>query len=62
MYVCLCRNVTEQQIRQAVNQGACTMRDLCTQTGACSRCGKCGPHAREVLQTSLEASSSTHSR
>lgn len=53
MYVCICNAVTDHQIRQAVREGACTMRDLRRQLGACSECGKCGQCAREILLESL---------
>lgn len=49
MYVCVCNAVTDRQIRQAIESGARSMRDLRQQLGVCSDCGKCGPCARELL-------------
>lgn len=49
MYVCICRAVTEQDIRAALDKGACTMRDLRQCLGVCSDCGKCGQYARKLL-------------
>jgi bacterioferritin-associated ferredoxin len=49
MYVCVCNAVTDRQIRQAIDAGARSMRDLRQQLGVCSDCGKCGPCARELL-------------
>ncbi len=50
MYVCLCRGVTDGQIRQAVHDGVRTMRELRIELGVCSSCGRCGQHARELLE------------
>ena len=47
MYVCLCFPTTEQDIRQAARQGACTLRDL---HPVATRCGKCGRCAHQLLQ------------
>jgi Bacterioferritin-associated ferredoxin len=53
MYVCICHAVTDRQIRQAVDEGVRTMRELRQRFGLCSRCGKCGPCAKEVLSEHL---------
>jgi bacterioferritin-associated ferredoxin len=55
MYVCLCHGVTDGQIRQAANAGACRMRDLCKSLGVASQCGKCAKCAHQVLKESLAA-------
>lgn len=49
MYICICRAVTDKDIRAALEEGACTMRELRQRLGVCSDCGKCGPHARKLL-------------
>jgi len=49
MYVCICRAVTDRQIRAAAEAGVRTMRDLRKALGVCSDCGKCGPCARDLL-------------
>ena len=33
MYVCICRSVTERDIRRAIGDGACRMRDLRKELG-----------------------------
>lgn len=54
MYVCLCNQVTDRDIRDAVaNEGACCMRDLQRRLGVASSCGCCAPCAREVLMNAL---------
>lgn len=50
MIVCLCRNINEGKIVQAINEGADTMRALCSQTGIASQCGKCGQCAKSVFK------------
>lgn len=49
MYVCICKAVTESQIRAAVRDGLCTHRDVsrCLQVGTV--CGKCAPDVRALL-------------
>lgn len=55
MYICICKNITDHQIRQAVHQGEVnSVRDLRICLGACDQCGKCARDAREVIK---EASS-----
>lgn len=55
MYVCICQQVTDGDIREAVaNDGACSMRDLHRQLGVASSCGCCAPCAREVLMAALQ--------
>lgn len=55
MYVCLCNQVTDHDIRDAVvNEGARSMRDLQRRLGVASTCGCCAPCAREVLMTALQ--------
>lgn len=49
MYVCLCNGITDRQIRQAVEDGASSMRELRQQLGVCGNCGRCGPEARDIL-------------
>ncbi len=55
MYVCICKGVTDQQIRDEVcKEGACSMREICLKLGVASQCGKCGNHAKQILQETLE--------
>lgn len=49
MYVCLCRGITDRQIKQAMGEGARSMRELRQKLGVCSDCGKCGTSAKELL-------------
>ena len=53
MYVCLCRAVTDHQIRQAVENGVDNFRELrdALDVGTC--CGRCVPDARVLIDETL---------
>lgn len=53
MYVCICRAVTENQVRQATCAGACSMRQLRDCLGVAADCGRCAAHARSVQKETL---------
>jgi bacterioferritin-associated ferredoxin len=50
MYICLCNNVNDTQIRDAVAQGASSLDDLRATLGVASQCGQCACMAEEVLE------------
>jgi bacterioferritin-associated ferredoxin len=56
MYVCLCNSVTDREIRSAVREGVCSMRELRAQLGVASNCGKCAQCACDILNETLEDS------
>ncbi len=49
MYVCVCRAVTDRQIREAAENGACSLKDLRRELGVTQDCGRCASCARECL-------------
>lgn len=53
MYVCVCKGITDTQIRAAVEDGASSLRDVRNTLGVASQCGKCGILTREILRESL---------
>jgi bacterioferritin-associated ferredoxin len=55
MIVCVCKAVSDRQIRAAVRDGATRLQDLSRQTGLGTCCGKCLPEARSTLAESLKA-------
>ena len=57
MIICVCKAVSDRQIRAAVNGGACCMRDITRDLGVGTCCGKCVPEARATLSDSLDARS-----
>lgn len=51
MYVCLCRGITDTQIKKAIDEGkASCMRSLSKALGIAGDCGRCGKAARELLE------------
>lgn len=56
MYVCICQEVTDRQIRRAVEEGASTMRHLRRDLGVAACCGRCAPHAKAVLDEARQES------
>lgn len=54
MYICLCKAITDDQIREAVENGAKHFRQVRQELGLASQCGKCGILARDVFNKSLE--------
>jgi bacterioferritin-associated ferredoxin len=55
MYVCICNNVTEKDIKRAVRDGACSMSCLQQRLAVSTSCGKCHSRARECLDVLLDA-------
>lgn len=55
MYVCICNNVTERQVQQAINEGARSLRDLNRSLCVGSECGKCTCTARQIIQREQSA-------
>ena len=58
MYVCLCKGITDRQIKEAVYDGATTVGQLRKCLGVASQCGKCGVTTREILQQTLTSTAS----
>lgn len=56
MIVCVCNNVSDRKIREAVDQGLRTMPELRDQLGVGTCCGKCHSCAKTVLRARLEES------
>ncbi len=57
MYVCLCKGVTDGQIKQAVEAGAQSFRDVRKSLGVATQCGKCACAANGVIQDQLKEQS-----
>lgn len=49
MIVCVCNNISDREIRQAVDMGISSMPELYRELGVGTCCGKCVSYAREVL-------------
>lgn len=55
MFVCVCKAVRESDIHAAVACGCQKVRDLRSQLGVASECGRCAGCARDVLRAALAA-------
>ncbi|MDB5761680.1 MAG: putative bacterioferritin-associated ferredoxin Bfd [Herminiimonas sp.] len=57
MIVCICNNVSDRKIRQAVDSGMTSMNELRTHLDVGTCCGKCHACAKTVLRERLEETS-----
>lgn len=57
MYVCLCKGITENQIRQAAADGATTLSAVRQKLGVSTECGKCRCEAKNVLLSAINTNS-----
>lgn len=63
MYVCICKKLTDSQIRRAVQRGDVThLRDLRDRYEACVDCGKCCREAGKIIKDSLHECAALESR
>ncbi|MEL3927862.1 bacterioferritin-associated ferredoxin [Aeromonas enteropelogenes] len=54
MYVCLCRGITDTQIRKAVQAGSGEFRQLKQKLEVGAQCGKCVRMTMEIIATELD--------
>ncbi len=55
MYICICKRITDSQIRKAVRENGITrVRHLYAELGACKQCGKCARDANLIIKHCLE--------
>ncbi|MBU2568991.1 MAG: (2Fe-2S)-binding protein [Gammaproteobacteria bacterium] len=52
MYVCVCKAVTDKQIKSAIENGHCSRKHLNQCLGVGSVCGKCSRHVKQILDES----------
>jgi len=50
MYVCICKAVTDKQIRRAAAQGVDNLYELREHLGVASGCGSCADMASDILR------------
>ena len=53
MIVCVCNNISDREIRQAVDLGITSMDELRRDLGVATCCGQCASYAEDVLRTHL---------
>jgi len=49
MYICICNNVTDRDIKNLVNNNITSIEDIQRITNAGNRCGKCIHTLKEVI-------------
>jgi len=54
MIVCICNNVSDRKIREAVDSGMTSMAELRANLNVGTCCGKCHACAKTVLRECLE--------
>jgi bacterioferritin-associated ferredoxin len=55
MIVCVCNNISDREIRQAVDLGITSIDDLRAALGVATNCGECLSYAMEVLDAHIGA-------
>ena len=55
MIVCVCNNISDREIRQAVDVGISSMPELHRELGVGTMCGKCVSYARQVMHEHLDS-------
>jgi len=60
MIVCVCRRVSDHQIRQAAAEGAVSLECLQFELGVAMQCGRCADCATQVLCEARAAHAHTH--
>ncbi|WP_163558301.1 (2Fe-2S)-binding protein [Halomonas sp. NO4] len=53
MYVCICKGVTDHKIRESVEGGARSWREVQGETGCGTQCGKCACVAKHITREAI---------
>lgn len=54
MFVCICNQVTDKQIRSAVEEGVSSFTSLSSELNVGTCCGKCKTCAKKVLREAMQ--------
>ena len=57
MYICICKQVTESQIREKIEHGSATVRHLREALGVTTQCGKCANCVKTCVKEHIEINS-----
>ena len=60
MFVCICKGVTERQIRAAIDEGAASVQDLSARLGVATGCGCCADFAADLLSEACRCTTASH--
>ena len=55
MYICVCKGITDQHIRQEIENGARHLKDLVHRLDLAKDCAQCVEAAREIFERTLSA-------
>jgi bacterioferritin-associated ferredoxin len=53
MYVCICKGITDTQIRDFVQNSGGNLRAVTNSLGAMTQCGKCALATREIVKQAM---------
>ncbi|GMG87436.1 bacterioferritin-associated ferredoxin [Biformimicrobium ophioploci] len=53
MYVCICKGITDRHIKEAIYDGATSIKSLRRALGVSSQCGRCAELAQEIINESM---------
>lgn len=53
MYICICKGITDKEIRNAVIDGANSFASVRKQLGVSSQCGRCACDAKSLVRETL---------
>lgn len=54
MYVCLCKAVTDRQIKESITGGASSFAEVRRSLGGSTQCGKCMQQAKSIVETATK--------
>jgi len=57
MYICLCKAVTDSQIKEFINSGASSFAEVRESLGVSTQCGKCMQQAKSIVETAVKKAS-----
>jgi bacterioferritin-associated ferredoxin len=60
MYVCLCLGITTETVRDAIEGGASTSRQVASACGAGSQCGRCRRTVRAIIDAHADGAVQKH--
>lgn len=60
MIVCVCRRVSDHEIRRAASEGAVSLECLQIDLGVAMQCGRCADCAERVLVEARETHAANH--
>nr|WP_010133092.1 bacterioferritin-associated ferredoxin [Microbulbifer agarilyticus] len=55
MYICICKGITDRQIKDAVHDGSTSIKALRRQLGVSSQCGRCAELTKEIIDETMSA-------